>query len=1586
LPGRNGLDLNLTLYYNSRVWTIDGVNGTATFNADKDFPSYGFRLGFGYIEGTYTDAGGIAGYILTEPDGTKRELRFNSTTGLYESFDSSYVDFNATTLVLRRKDGTQWVYELSPNTTTIYRLIKIKDTNGNFISITYNALKFTPNYHAIGTITDTLGRVVTFNYDANSLLTSITQGAKTWATFSWNTGYVFKFNFSSSLLVVDSPANNSTQKVLTGCTYPNGTGYVFTYGDWGIVNQITRTSGTGLTRSSVSYDYPSATSFILSDSPVYTTETVFDGVNTGNWTHTVAKTGGQVSSFAITAPVSGTVTTTNLYTSGWQTGLVSSVTLQQGATTFRTSTNTWTQDNPSGSSVANPRLSGVTTALNDASPIQQSKAEFDYTTNGNVSELREFDWGLLLKRKTQTDYLTSYTGQHILDRPSQVRVLDGGGTLVARTDFAYDGGSLSSVSGAAQHDDAGYGSTFSTRGNLTSTTRYPNLPSTFGSIARSFTYDTLGNLLTAQVDCCSLEQWSFSATTQYAYPDTIKRGPTGTQLTTSRAYDFNTGLPLSETDPNNQIVNFGFDPMNRIISITRPLGANTTSGYDDNAALAVVTTTNVIDASTSLLQVTTLDGAGRPARQETRSLGGTTYSIVETQYDALGRVTQVSNPHGPSETAVWTTYPSYDGLSRPTVITPPGSAGSYQYSYAGNATTVTDPAGKQRETFSDALGRLVRVYEPGYDDGAPGTGTVTISGVEQSITTDPCADRPIDPSGPPPSCPTTVYDSGSVWITVNGFTAAVGYGLGSTASSVASALAGVFNSDASSPVTATASGATITLRATMMGPQTNYTMSTGSATNDPADFGGPSFTGSPSGPSLTGGVDGAGANGHPPSINTPLVTVYTYDPLDGLTVVKQGVQSRTFSYDSLGRVLNGTTPEAGTVSYSYTDFSAVATRLDARNVVTSYTYDGLNRLKTVSYSGTPPAAPAVNFNYDAGGAAAFALGRLTSMTDGVGSETYIYDPLGRVTQLSKVISGVTYPIRYGYNLASELLSITYPSGRVVAQSYDPIGRLGQITSQGTNYLSNVVYNAAHEPTSVNYGNGVQATVGYNPRLQLQSLAYAQGAQQLLNLTYGYGTGNNGQIQSITDGVDSGRTVNYTYDAWARLKTAQTTGSANYPTWGLSWDYDRYGNRKAQNVTAGSGPPNQVTPSATTNRLTDTGYSYDAAGNMTADGVNTLTYDGENRVVTNTQAGAVTNYTYDGKSLRVQKQVGTGTPTIYLFWGTKVIAEYAAGAAVGSPTREYIYSGSQLLAMIQGTTTTYHHPDHLSARVSTDPNGNVVRTFGHYPFGEIWYETGTASKWKFTTYERDAESANDYAMFRTYVNRLGRFDSPDPAPLDSAVLENPQKLNRYSYVLNNPVNLFDPFGLDCLYLNDAGDGIETIDDQSSFEECSFNGGFWGDGTVIGAWIDPNSNNVLLLTRGWDSNGNVIFGWTQTGAFDPGGATWRFNTQWGYPVNGQIPLTPYAAGVLGQVYQNSSAVTNPVNILLWYAASGAVAGVVLFGPAAGFAALDWFYANPYLVYNTLDFVRGVIGPGFTPVTPWGVLGASTRLAYNGIRNRH
>src|SRR6266851_5755132 len=155
--------------------------------------------------------------------------------------------------------------------------------------------------------------------------------------------------------------------------------------------------------------------------------------------------------------------------------------------------------------------------------------------------------------------------------------------------------------------------------------------------------------------------------------------------------------------------------------------------------------------------------------------------------------------------------------------------------------------------------------------------------------------------------------------------------------------------------------------------------------------------------------------------------------------------------------------------------------------------------------------------------------------------------------------------------------------------------------------------------------------------------------------------------------------------------------------------------------------------------------------------------------------------------------GGGTTTVYIFAGSKVIAEYDNGAAVASPSREYIYSGGVPLVKIDSGGLTYYHADHLSARLLTDSSGSILGQQGHFPFGEIWYETGTTSKFKFTTYERDAESGNDYAMARFHVNRLGRFSSPD-ALAGSNV--NPQSLNRYSYVGNDPIRLIDPSGMLC----------------------------------------------------------------------------------------------------------------------------------------------------------------------------------------------
>ncbi len=191
--------------------------------------------------------------------------------------------------------------------------------------------------------------------------------------------------------------------------------------------------------------------------------------------------------------------------------------------------------------------------------------------------------------------------------------------------------------------------------------------------------------------------------------------------------------------------------------------------------------------------------------------------------------------------------------------------------------------------------------------------------------------------------------------------------------------------------------------------------------------------------------------------------------------------------------------------------------------------------------------------------------------------------------------------------------------------------------------------------------------------------------------------------------------------------------------------------------------------------------------MTNDSANSLTYDAENRAV----SVAGTMYSYDGNGLRVKKVSGA-TTTVYLFSGSKAIAEYDTlsvsrmglrdnGAALGSPTREYIYTGSQLTAKIEAGATTYFHADHLSARLVTDSTGTVTGQQGHFPYGESWYGS-SVTKWKFTTYERDTESGNDYAMFRTHVNRLGRFSSPDPL---AGSISDPQSLNRYAYTLNDP---------------------------------------------------------------------------------------------------------------------------------------------------------------------------------------------------------
>jgi hypothetical protein len=383
LPGRNSLDLDLTLYYNSAVWTIV-PNSSATLNADRDSPSYGFHLGYGLIEAPPT---GSTGYLLTEPDGTQRQLPLSSGS-TYITEDSSYMTWTPTSTppTLVRKDGTIWQYQQVPGATQFYRPVQIIDTNGNSISISYSTVTGADK-QSISTIVDTVGRTITFNYNASNELTSITApalggGTKTVAYFTWST---LTLNYAFTLGVTDSPASGSTINVLSGCNYANsagtgsGQGYTFSYGDWAIVDKITQLSATSTPRSYVRYDFPSASS-ALSDSPTYQHQFVSsDGTASSevSWAFQTTEVSGLVSSQSVTDPA-GTTSTTTLFTSGFETGLTSQYTVANGSTTFLTQSFFWTQDNPSSTTVLNPRIQSIVTLT---CPLASRTGSYDTKTS-----------------------------------------------------------------------------------------------------------------------------------------------------------------------------------------------------------------------------------------------------------------------------------------------------------------------------------------------------------------------------------------------------------------------------------------------------------------------------------------------------------------------------------------------------------------------------------------------------------------------------------------------------------------------------------------------------------------------------------------------------------------------------------------------------------------------------------------------------------------------------------------------------------------------------------------------------------------------------------------------------------------------------------------------------------------------------------------------------------------------------------------------------------------------------------------------------------------------------------------------------
>ena len=131
-------------------------------------------------------------------------------------------------------------------------------------------------------------------------------------------------------------------------------------------------------------------------------------------------------------------------------------------------------------------------------------------------------------------------------------------------------------------------------------------------------------------------------------------------------------------------------------------------------------------------------------------------------------------------------------------------------------------------------------------------------------------------------------------------------------------------------------------------------------------------------------------------------------------------------------------------------------------------------------------------------------------------------------------------------------------------------------------------------------------------------------------------------------------------------------------------------------------------------------------------------------------------------------------------------------------KSYIYAGSRLLSTIikNGTseTTEYHHPDRLGTKLVTDTVANTAKAQATLPFGtEIPAETQAISNQRFTSYDRSGTTGLDYAVNRTYNSGQSRFTQVDPIGMASASPIDPQSLNMFGYVQNDPIGAVDPSG-------------------------------------------------------------------------------------------------------------------------------------------------------------------------------------------------
>ena len=1226
ISGR-GIDASVGLTYNSRTWNKSceayDANGNCTTNhfsydVEQSWIAPGFSSGYGYLESRamlrqsnpISDPGHFRYYTevvpvgITDADGTRHQFVCSAWVAVPDSNDSScslYKTNDGTNIKIPVNGWSSNPYNAQTVNTSGYEAryftatynngfkitfsggflsgesrrhypVRIRDNNGNRIRIAYRQ----DQSGSIDHITDTLNREIKFYYQpvsgASDKLVAVTipgisANSEIQTVRFYYEDLTLQTGGFASGATVTAPTTVRTLKYLY---FPaTKTGYKYEYNSYfGMIKKITRyvgmtASGTstsetgsitsdGLFAASTEYNYPSTTG--VSDVPKYTTRTDdWQGNTSGPLVTTYnapEPSPGADYVSTITVPDNGfNIETKSI--SGHD-GLLKetrvTVLYPQLSQVMSKTEYKW-------SAGADRNLTSVE-VTNDAG--LKKATVFGYDTYGNQTSTRECDYGVALAactdstalRRTVTSYETGsgWITANLLSLPKSITTIVGG-VNVSKTTLTYDHevNGVASAATIVKRSDIGNTNTHDTFFN-------PDEPGWWETICPDV--DDPGQSALPG-GCVEIYHPGYSG--QSAYRGNVTKVTRFSDATLT-------------SDPNADVSDYEYDIAGNLVSATLSCCNVKTIDYGANFAATgyAYPVSETKGSSPQLTNSATYNLNTGFVVSSTNENGQTTSYEYET--DTL-RPKKTIYPNGGyvlteySDKLVSTTNDLLPGFTRQTTtLDSTHTTESYGY-YNGRGQGIRSasetPDGWLISAVEyDTLGRAKKSYNPFYG-----------------------------------STPTATIPTGTAFTQVNAID-----GLGRTTEIELQDGTKVYTYPNEATVTYTA-------------PNSQSITGTATRVKDQA------------GKERRQIVDSLGRVvrlDEPTSaglgdVSTPnQPTFYEYDGNDNLAKVIQSdgttTQNRRFKYDSLSRLVaeyqveaSATLDLAGTKGavdnankwtkvLKYDAHGLLTDGYDARGVHTQMAYDGLNRISSVTYSGeTGYQTPAVTYTYDQSRAGAYNTGALTTVETAASGETpatkaeFDYDLMGRVSKHRQWIAGQEYDLEYGYNLAGQLVSERYPSGRVVTNSYDANGRLAGVADGSRTYLSNLQFQGlGGSLSSMSYGNGTAQTFGLNNRMQMTSQELKRDTETLQKYAYGYGqlnasgtldtAKNNGQLSQIESWIGTAKqwTQKFSYDDVGRLKqSAEYKGTDGSLTYRQVFDFDRFGNmyrKAASNPSTGQANP------------------------------------------------------------------------------------------------------------------------------------------------------------------------------------------------------------------------------------------------------------------------------------------------------------------------------------------------------------------------------------------------------------------------------